>query len=133
MEEAKPLLICACFLPGAALRVLLSGPSLAAAAKFWGEDCGGLQVWARRSPSAAGRAQRLKGSCVLTSACARGSKTGKCRELFCMKTTALLSLPPAPPTPQLHFIIQLLHALAASWSELSTVHCWLGVREEGRE
>lgn len=77
-----------------------------------------MQIWARTCR------QQLKGAGVLTSACARGSETGKCLGLLCMKTASLFNF----FFPQLHFIIQLLDALAASWKELSIVHCWL----EGR-
>jgi len=45
LEEANPLLP-----DGAA-----PGTWLAATAKFLGEDSSGVEVWARRSPSAAGR------------------------------------------------------------------------------
>lgn len=72
-----------------------------------------MQIWARDVH------EQLKGAGVLTSACARGSETGKCLWLpLCFNFFF----------PQLHFIIQFLYALAASWKELSIVHCWL----EGR-
>lgn len=83
--------------------------------------------WEMRQPAGWARpgleAQPLKKeSYVLPPACARGSKTGKWPELLYMKTAASLSLFFFFP-PQLHFIIQLLDALAASWRELSIVHC----------